>query len=157
MVDAAEQSDFTLIIGGIHAGRHDFARSLAGELALPVRSHGWRDCQPGESIDGDIDPAEAVSGYRGAGLLLLLADIAPWLQDRTNAASAADRLIGAIAESTGPLVVVSREAGLGIVPLDPSQRQGRDDLGRMNQALAALAGRVVFVAAGLPLNLKGTP
>jgi len=51
-------------------------------------------------------------------------------------------------------VLVSNEVGLGLVPETPLGRAFRDEAGRLNQAVAAVAGRVVFVAAGIPLTLK---
>jgi adenosylcobinamide kinase/adenosylcobinamide-phosphate guanylyltransferase len=44
---------------------------------------------------------------------------------------------------------------MGLVPETPLGRSFRDAAGRLNQEVAALADRVVFVAAGLPLVLKG--
>jgi adenosylcobinamide kinase/adenosylcobinamide-phosphate guanylyltransferase len=53
------------------------------------------------------------------------------------------------------VILVSNEVGLGIVPDHPLGRRFRDAAGRMNQAFAAAADHVLFVAAGLPLVLKG--
>ena len=50
--------------------------------------------------------------------------------------------------------LVANEVGLGLVPETPLGRRFRDAAGRLNQEIAALADRVVFVAAGLPLVLK---
>ena len=61
----------------------------------------------------------------------------------------------ALRDAAGPVVLVANEVGLGIVPDTPLGRDFRDDAGRLNQEVAALADRVVFVAAGLPLMLKG--
>lgn len=57
----------------------------------------------------------------------------------------------------GDVLLVSNEVGLGIVPYGAISRCFTDEAGRLNQAVAALCERAVFVAAGLPLMLKGTP
>ena len=56
---------------------------------------------------------------------------------------------------TTNLILVSNEVGMGIVPLGEINRQFQDEQGRLNQAVAHIADKVSFVAAGLPLNLKG--
>jgi len=53
------------------------------------------------------------------------------------------------------LVVVSNEVGLGIVPENRMAREFRDHAGRLHQAVAAASAEVYFVAAGLPLKMKG--
>jgi len=53
------------------------------------------------------------------------------------------------------VILVANEVGLGLVPESPLGRLFRDEAGRVNQAIAALCERVSFVAAGLPLQLKG--
>ena len=55
----------------------------------------------------------------------------------------------------GPVVLVSDEVGLGIVPDNALSRSYRDQIGLLNQRVALVAQQVVFVAAGLPLILKG--
>jgi len=64
-------------------------------------------------------------------------------------------LLKAVRNSKRSLIMVSNEVGLGIVPESESGRQFRDLAGWLNQDLAAVADTVVFVAAGLPVVLKG--
>ena len=64
-------------------------------------------------------------------------------------------LNAALRDAAGPIVLVANEVGLGLVPQTPLGRRFRDLAGSLNQEVAALADRVVFVAAGLPLVLKG--
>ena len=66
-------------------------------------------------------------------------------------------LLALIPELPGRVIFVANEVGLGLVPETPLGRLFRDEAGRVNQAVAALCERVVFVAAGLPLVLKDTP
>lgn len=64
-------------------------------------------------------------------------------------------LLELIPRLPGRVILVANEVGLGLVPETPLGRLFRDEAGRLNQALAALCPRVTFVAAGLPLRLKG--
>lgn len=66
-------------------------------------------------------------------------------------------LLKAVRNSRRSLIMVSNEIGLGIVPDNDLGRQFRDLAGWLNQDLAAVADTVVFVAAGLPVVLKGQP
>jgi adenosylcobinamide kinase/adenosylcobinamide-phosphate guanylyltransferase len=59
--------------------------------------------------------------------------------------------------SAGDVVFVSNEVGMGIVPYGAVSRAFVDEAGRLNQDVAARCERVLFVAAGLPLALKGAP
>jgi adenosylcobinamide kinase/adenosylcobinamide-phosphate guanylyltransferase len=52
-------------------------------------------------------------------------------------------------------LAVSNEVGLGLVPDTPIGREYRDLLGAVNQQLAKACSEVLFLAAGLPLKLKG--
>lgn len=58
---------------------------------------------------------------------------------------------------TGPVVLVSNEIGLGVIPLGRDVRAFVDALGQLNQRTGAACERVTLMAAGLPLTLKGTP
>ena len=66
-------------------------------------------------------------------------------------------LLIAIKKAAGPVVLVGNEIGLGVIPLGRETRAFVDALGRLNQDVAAVCERVTFMAAGLPLVLKGSP
>ncbi|MDB5870494.1 MAG: adenosylcobinamide kinase [Polaromonas sp.] len=63
----------------------------------------------------------------------------------------------AIKKAKGPVVLVGNEIGLGVIPLGRETRDFVDALGRLNQEVAQACERVTFMAAGLPLALKGLP
>lgn len=69
--------------------------------------------------------------------------------------SKVDELVAALANSSAHIVLVSNEVGLGVVPMGEVTRLFVDHAGWMNQALAKVADEVTFVAAGLPMKLKG--
>jgi adenosylcobinamide kinase / adenosylcobinamide-phosphate guanylyltransferase len=60
-----------------------------------------------------------------------------------------------VSQSKARLIFVSNEVGLGIVPDNKMARDFRDHAGRLHQQIAAVARDVYFIAAGLPLKMKG--
>jgi adenosylcobinamide kinase/adenosylcobinamide-phosphate guanylyltransferase len=65
-----------------------------------------------------------------------------------------DDLIDAVGSFSSPLALVSPEVGLTVVPPTESGRRFADELGTLNQRLAALCDRVVLVVAGHPVTVK---
>ena len=105
--------------------------------------------------------AGAIAAQGDAGRLLVVDCLTLWLAnlhplDAAGIAAETGRLAAAVAAAPGPVVLVSNEIGLGVVPLGREVRAYVDALGRLNQALAAVCERVTLVAAGLPLALKGS-
>jgi adenosylcobinamide kinase / adenosylcobinamide-phosphate guanylyltransferase len=64
------------------------------------------------------------------------------------------RLSSTLTSQRSPVVVVTNEVGLGIVPDNALAREFRDAAGHMNQSIAGAANEVEFVVAGLPMKLK---
>ena len=94
-------------------------------------------------------------------LLMPHEDVERSLKNRLNLppgqeiqAQAASLLI-AIKNAPGPVILVGNEIGLGVIPMGRETRDFVDALGRLNQEVAAACERVTFMAAGLPLTLKG--
>ncbi|MGH1370773.1 MAG: bifunctional adenosylcobinamide kinase/adenosylcobinamide-phosphate guanylyltransferase [Cellvibrionaceae bacterium] len=71
-----------------------------------------------------------------------------WQQEKTE-------LLAALTDITTPVIMVSNEVGMGIVPLGELNRRFVDEAGFLNQAVAQKSDRTIFTAAGLPLVLKG--
>lgn len=59
-----------------------------------------------------------------------------------------------VADAKQVLIVVTNETGLGIVPAEAANRSYRDDLGRLNQRLAASAAAFFFCVAGIARQIK---
>ena len=60
----------------------------------------------------------------------------------------------ALHSAAGPIVLVSNEIGLGVIPIGAEVRAFVDALGTLNQNVAVQCQRVTLMAAGLPLTLK---
>ena len=63
-------------------------------------------------------------------------------------------LLDTLPDLPGDTILVSNEVGMGIVPLGEINRLFQDEQGRLNQAVAKVCDKVVFMSAGLPLALK---
>ncbi|MCI0686699.1 MAG: bifunctional adenosylcobinamide kinase/adenosylcobinamide-phosphate guanylyltransferase [Sporichthyaceae bacterium] len=64
-----------------------------------------------------------------------------------------DELVAAWAAATVDVVAVSNEIGMGVVPDTASGRRFRDELGWLNQRVAAVSDEVILVVAGRELRL----
>lgn len=62
----------------------------------------------------------------------------------------------AVAACRGPLILISNEIGMGVIPMGRDVRHFVDSLGTLNQQAAAACERVTLMSAGLALVLKGT-
>lgn len=65
-------------------------------------------------------------------------------------------LLDTLANLPGPVVLVSNEIGLGVVPMGKEVRDYVDELGRLNQAIANVCERVTLMVAGQAVPVKGT-
>ncbi len=165
----------TLVLGGARSGKSRFAEGLVTSQPGP-----WVYVATGEARDPEM--AERIAHHaarRGPGWVtrevpLALADLirahgadrAPtlidcltlWLSNvmlaERDVEAERTALLQALEAAAGPIVIVSNEVGLGIVPENALARAFRDEQGRLNAAVAAMADTVVLMAAGLPLSLK---
>ncbi len=110
------------------------------------------------TIEEPLDVAGVLGNVSGNSVVLV--DCATlWLSNVLMKEADADKMIpefvAACLTCPVPVVVVSNELGMGIVPENALGRRFRNLHGRMNQDFAQMADTVVFVAAGLPMMLKG--
>ncbi|CAO3374381.1 bifunctional adenosylcobinamide kinase/adenosylcobinamide-phosphate guanylyltransferase [Azospirillum argentinense] len=169
-------TDITLVLGGARSGKSRYAEGLVtaspgprvyiataqvwdAEMADRVARH-QDDRGPGwTTVEEPLDLPGALRRHAAPGTGVLVDCLTLWLSNLMMAdadvpARSAD-LLGALAVVEGRVVLVSNEVGLGIVPDNALARRFRDHAGRLHQDIAAVAQRVAFVAAGLPLLLKG--
>lgn len=171
----------TLVLGGIRSGKSQWAESAIAHTAegAPVRyvatgraaddDAAWagrisahRARRPGHW--GTVETTDLAADLGGApGTATLVDDIGGWLtatMDRLDAWTGTpvgpevDALVQAVDAFAAPLVLVSPEVGLTVVPATEAGRRFADELGTVNQRLAAVCDRVVLVVAGQPLTVK---
>ena len=164
----------TLVLGGTRSGKSAFAETLVCEAARPVyvataeagdaemaeriRRHRRRRGEQWTTVEEPLRLVEVLRERATPGSAVLVDCLTLWLANHMAAASDVDAEARALVESlatlAGPVVLVSNEVGLGIVPDNPSARVFRDHAGRLHQAVAAIAQRVFWVVAGLPTLIK---
>jgi adenosylcobinamide kinase/adenosylcobinamide-phosphate guanylyltransferase len=165
----------TLILGGARSGKSRYAENLVDrhpgrrtylataevlddEMAVRVKAHRERRDSDWKTVEEPLELASALKAETEQGAAVLVDCLTLWLgnllgQER-EVASEIEGLIAAVGQFGGPVVFVSNEVGLGIVPDNALARRFRDFAGTLHQRLAEKADRVVFVVAGLPLALK---
>ena len=146
------------------------AEALDDEMAARIRRH--QDDRPAGwcTVEAPVALADALRAEAAPERCIIVDCLTLWLTNlladaHTLPAGATaedlplfrrerDALLAALPTLPGRIIFVANEVGLGLVPETPLGRLFRDEAGRLNQAVAALCPRVVFVAAGLPLVLK---
>jgi adenosylcobinamide kinase/adenosylcobinamide-phosphate guanylyltransferase len=163
----------TLVLGGARSGKSRHAEALVEALSAPwtyiataqawddemiarIAEHRNRRSADWTTVDAPLELAEAIREAQGRPILVDCLTL--WLTNlilaERDTHDACDDLIAACAAATGPVVLVSNEVGLGIVPDNALARRFRDEAGRLHQRLAGHAWRVVFMVAGIPMQVK---
>jgi adenosylcobinamide kinase / adenosylcobinamide-phosphate guanylyltransferase len=172
----------TLVLGGIRSGKSRWAEAAIADQLTPDQP--VRYLATGEAANADPAWRRRIAEHRdrrpphwstvetddiatqlrqSPGTPALVDDIGGWLtavMDRRHAWKGGsvlvdvDDMLAAVAEFCSPLVLVSPEVGLTVVPTTESGRRFTDELGMVNQRLAVLCDQVVLVVAGHPLLIK---
>ncbi|GBG37218.1 bifunctional adenosylcobinamide kinase/adenosylcobinamide-phosphate guanylyltransferase [Mycobacterium montefiorense] len=172
----------TLVLGGIRSGKSRWAEEAIATSLLPGQP--VRYLASGRSYQADTDWSQRIAKHRdrrpthwstvetqdlttelrqSPDTPTLVDDLGAWLTgtlDRHQAwedgsiATPVEAMIGAVGAFEATLVLVSPEVGLTVVPATASGRRFADELGSLNQRVAALCERVVLVVAGQPVSIK---
>jgi adenosylcobinamide kinase/adenosylcobinamide-phosphate guanylyltransferase len=168
----------TLILGGARSGKSALAERLArdsglevvyiataqahdAEMAARIAHH--RDRRPAhwQSVEEPLALADTLRAYARPDRCVLVDCLTLWLSNLLGDGAGKrlgreyEALLEVLPALPGELLFVSNEVGLGVVPMGELTRRFVDDAGRLHQAMATRCERVLFVAAGLPLPLKG--
>jgi adenosylcobinamide kinase/adenosylcobinamide-phosphate guanylyltransferase len=179
--------DLTFVLGGARSGKSAYAERLAADSGRAVTyiataANHAADAEFAERIAHHRARRPAGWGFAHASVALpdtlarlddphacLLVDcLTLWLAnllcpadgaplDDAHYAAHVDALDAALRGARAKVIVVSNEIGLGVVPLGSVTRRYVDELGRVNQRVAALATRVTLLVAGLPVAIKTEP
>ena len=168
----------SLILGGARSGKSALAERLAlasagavvyiataqardGEMAERIAHHRARRPVEWACVEEPLALADVLRRHARADRCVLVDCLTLWLSnllghdDQGRFAQERDALLEVLPTLAGQVLLVSNEVGLGIVPMGALTRRFVDEAGRLHQALAERCERVLFVAAGLPLVLKG--
>ncbi len=168
-----------LVLGGARSGKSQYAEARAfafresrakalylatgqahdAEMAARIGTHKKRRGPGWTTIEEPLDIAGVIAARAKPGAPILVDCLTLWLSNLMHAdadvAAETAKLCAVLKAAKGPIVLVSNEIGLGIVPDNKLTRAFRDHAGRIHQDVARVASDAIFVAAGLPLALKG--
>ena len=173
----------TLVLGGARSGKSTHAEKLVTgslfgatprpavyiataepgdvEMATRIMAHRARRGAGWTTVEEPLNLADALEAAASHGQPVLVDCLTLWLSNLMHAGSdldeAADGLVMVLDGYRSPVVFVSNEVGLGLVPETPLGRAFRDAQGRLNMRIAARADRVILMVAGLPLTFKDRP
>ena len=133
------------------------AQAFDDEMSERIALHRGRRGEGWQTVDAPLDLAGALKALPD-GQPVLVDCLTLWLTNHLLAGHDLEleweALEEILAAPRGPWFVVSNEVGLGIVPDNALARKFRDAAGRLNQRIAARADTVLFMVAGLPLQVK---
>jgi len=119
------------------------------------------------TVEEPLELAHAIGRHSRADTLIVVDCLTLWLTAQLMPAvpqaaahsdpyaAPATAIANALRACAGPIVLISNEIGLGVIPMGRDTRAFVDALGGLNQQAAAACERVTLMSAGLPLTLKG--
>ena len=165
-----------LVLGGARSGKSRMAEEIVegsglsrfylataepgdAEMHARIAEHRARRGPGWQTLETPLDLETALAETARPERAILVDCLTLWLSNIfLNEGDVAERITAltvSLRELPGLIVVVSNEVGLGLVPDNALGRSFRDAQGQLNQSVAGICDTVIFVAAGLPLALKG--
>ena len=161
----------TLVLGGARSGKSAYAERLAAggvylataaagdaEMSDRIEKHKARRGSRWTTVEEPLDIARVLAEHAAPERPVVIDCLTLWLSNlmaaRRDWSAAVDALVAMLPKLKGPVVLVSNEVGLGVVPANALARAFADASGVMHQRIAAAADRVVFMTAGLASILK---
>jgi len=168
----------TLVLGGARSGKSIYAEKLVevfgqglylatatakeseddNEMLQRILKHKKRRGKNWQTIEEPIDIVEVIDLNACSKRPILVDCLTLWLSNLMLAKKDVEyevmKLRESLVNASGPLVLVSSEVGMGIVPSNNIAREFRDYAGYLHQKLANECKQVVFVVAGLPMIIK---
>lgn len=166
----------TFILGGARSGKSALAERLAcesggilhyiatgqawdAEMRARIDQHQSRRGPDWTTVEAPLELAATLEAVDFEENAVLIDCLTLWVTNlmmaERNMDEAFTGLVSVLAGAKAQIFIVSNEVGLGIVPDNAMARAFRDHVGRLHQQVAAVATHVYFVAAGLPLKMKG--
>lgn len=165
-----------LVLGGARSGKSRYAQqrveaiegrlayiataqALDAEMDERIARHQQDRGERWQTIEAPLELGEAIGHADLSHDAIMVDCLTLWLTNlllaERDIAAATTTLLQTLAACQRPVVLVSNEVGLGIVPDNALARRFRDEAGRLHQSVAAVVPEVVFMAAGLPMHFKG--
>ncbi|HBF29965.1 bifunctional adenosylcobinamide kinase/adenosylcobinamide-phosphate guanylyltransferase [Rhizobium sp.] len=172
-----EKLKSTFVLGGARSGKSRFAENLAHQSGLELHyiatGRAWDDEMRARiaahredrgalwtTHEEPLALAATLQHIDASGRVVLVDCLTLWLtnlmmEEGKDVAAESAALAALLPTLSASIILVSNEVGLGIVPENKMAREFRDHTGRLHQLIAAEVADVYFVAAGLPLKMKG--
>lgn len=148
------------------------AQAGDGEMAARIACHRQQRNPAWATVEEPMALGAAIAQWSNPERLILIDCLTIWLSNLLFAEEKSYPEVGkiippatfeqqrtaflqALEQATGDVILVSNEVGLGVIPQGAISRWFVDEAGRLNQAVAARCERALWIAAGLPMTLKG--
>ena len=167
----------TLITGGSRSGKSAYALTLLeqaenkaflataeaidDEMQGRIQAHKKERGEEFQTIEEPVKIWEVLKSLSNDIEIIVVDCLTVWLgnlqyhlDDEKKEAEAIESFLSVLSNPPCEVIVVTNELGMGIIPENPLVRRFRDEAGRLNQKVAALADKVVLTVSGIPMVIK---